>query len=256
MLRTTLMFILVAAFAPAVFAQTQPGANSNSQPAMPARPQNNNTATAAGQMMQNTNGSLLKATLSTPADPNQAKLSSVSFFAVPEPEPRTLKKHDLVTIIIREESSISSDGSTELKREGDVNAAVNEWVGLDFSNFELESGAIGNAPQISMVGTRNFKGEGTVDRTDVFVARITAEILDVKPNGTLVLQARKKIKTDDEVQEFTLTGICRAIDIAADNTVLSTQMYDFALEKNHQGAVRDSTKRGWVNRILDFLNPF
>ena len=78
----------------------------------------------------------------------------------------------------------------------------------------------------------------------------------MKPNGTLVLQARKQIKTDDEEQQFILTGTCRVEDVSADNTILSTQLFDLQLEKNHNGAVRDATKRGWFLKFLDALNPF
>src|ERR1017187_3626265 len=65
----------------------------------PALPTNNNTAARAGVMMARTNGSRWRATraaIATP-DPGAPKLSQVSYFAVPEPEPQTLKKHDLVT---------------------------------------------------------------------------------------------------------------------------------------------------------------
>ena len=111
-------------------------------------------------------------------------------------------------------------------------------------------------PELKLSGSRNLKGEAQVDRTDVLTARIGAEVVDVKPNGTLVLQAHKFIKTDDEEQTFTLSGICRAEDVTPDNTVLSTQMFDKNLSKTHTGAVRDTTKRGWIPKLLDALNPF
>src|SRR5215207_5785793 len=57
--------------------------------------------------------SLFKAAIAAQNDPRQAKVGDVSFFAVPAPEPKTLKKHDQVTIIIREECTFSSDGSAE-----------------------------------------------------------------------------------------------------------------------------------------------
>src|SRR5829696_8252907 len=50
---------------------------------------------------QRSGGSLLRASLASQPDAGQAPLASVSFFAVPEPEPRVIKKHDLVTIIVR-----------------------------------------------------------------------------------------------------------------------------------------------------------
>lgn len=71
-----------------------------------AKPMSNNSAIEAGQLLQRTNGSLLQATLAAQSDPSQAKLAQVSLFAVPEPEAHTLKKHDLVTIIIREEMQL------------------------------------------------------------------------------------------------------------------------------------------------------
>jgi flagellar L-ring protein FlgH len=231
----------------------QPAANSSGSTTLmpPAdRP-------SVSERMRSSGGSLLKATLSRSPDNAPVKLSAVSFFAVPDPEPKTIKKHDLITIIIREESSISSDGKTDLKKDADLNMQIDEWIKLQPKNFALQGGAQGiTPPKITMSGTRNFKGEGKTDRTDTFVARITAEVVDVKPNGTFAVQARKRIKNDEEEQEFILTGICRGGDVTPDNTILSTQIYDLELTTNHKGGVADSNKRGWVPRLMDFVNPF
>lgn len=201
--------------------------------------------------------SLLKTTLSAHPDPQQVQLSDVSLFAVPEPEPRTMKKHDLVTIIVREESEFSSEGTAETKKDFQLDATIQELVKLNLAELQINPGGVGpDGLNVRMKGERDFNGEGTVDRSDSLTARVTAEVIDVKPNGTLVLQARGYIKTDEEESEIILSGICRAEDVNIDNTILSSQLYDQHLEKKHKGAVRDSTKRGWVPRILDWLNPF
>ena len=162
-----------------------------------------------------------------------------------------------MTIIVREESQFSSEGSTEFKKEAEFAAQIDEFIKLRLKNLELEGGGIGpTAPSIRAGGSREFKGEGTVDRSDKFTARIQAEVIDVKPNGTLVVQARKRIKTDDEEQLFTLTGTCRVEDLNADNTLLSTQLFDLELEKKHSGTVRNATRRGWIPKLLDAINPF
>lgn len=214
----------------------------------------------AGSLMQRNGGSLFRASMATAAvapDPSQPALRDASFFAVPEPEPRTIKKHDLVTIIVREESAFSSKGTTDTSRESEIEARIEEFIKLKLSNVEIEGGAIGpTPPSIKMNSSRTFKGEGTVDRADSLTARITGEVLDVKPNGTLVVQARKQISTDEEQQTFILTGICRAEDVNADNTIFSTQMFDLQLQKSHTGAVRDATKRGWFLKLLDAVSPF
>jgi flagellar L-ring protein precursor FlgH len=216
-------------------------------------------AASPTEAYQRSGGSLLRASLAAQSDPGRAPLSSVSFFTVPEPEPRTLKKHDLVTIIVREDSQFTSDGSTDFKKEATYDAAIDEFININKLLTELQlvgGGVTDPTPSISMSGTRDFKGEGTVDRRDTFTMRVTAEVVDVKPNGTLVLQARQRIVTDEEEQEFVLSGICRAEDVSADNTVLSTQLFDKELKKSHKGAVRQATRRGWLSKLLDVVNPF
>jgi flagellar L-ring protein precursor FlgH len=230
-------------------------------PATRLRPQMQQAQTpparSPSEAMQRAGGSLLRATVAVPPDPNQAKLEGVSFFAVPEPTPRTLKKHDLVTIVIREESSYKSEGSTDLKKESSLEAKLDEFIKLSLANVAIGGGAQGaNPPSIKASAARDFKGEASVDRTDSLVLRVTGEVIDVKPNGTLVLQARQHIKTDEEEQTFVLSGICRAEDVTPDNTVLSTQMFDKELTKSHKGAVRDTTKRGFIPKLLDAINPF
>jgi flagellar L-ring protein FlgH len=221
----------------------------------PIAPPSDSAQTTAA-LMRSSGGSLLRASLAAQTDPSAAKASQISFFAVPPPPPRVLKKHDLVTIIVREESQFKSEGTTDLKKQADLDAKLEQFVKVNFSNFALQNSIGPEVPEIKASGTHNMKGEATVDRSDSLTLRVQAEIVDVKPNGNLVLQARANIKTDEEEQAMILTGTCRAEDITPDNTVLSTQMYDKDVTKTHKGAVRDTGKRGLVTRLLDVINPF
>ena len=262
-LSLSLLIVMTAGAATALAQPRTSPAGAGTSPRQPEsrrhepRQHNNNDAQTPGALMQRNGGSLLKATLAAPPDPAQAPLGAVSFFAVPEPEPRVIKKHDLVTVIIREESEFKSEGQTETKREAALDARISEFIKLNLPDFTLSPNGISGGPlAIRADGSREFNGEGTVDRSDSFTARVTAEVLDVKPNGTLVLQGRKSIVTDEEVQKFLITGTCRAEDVSADNTVLSTQLKDFDLRKTHKGNVRNATRKGWAGKLLDALNPF
>jgi flagellar L-ring protein precursor FlgH len=210
----------------------------------------------ANVISQQAGGSMLRATMSNPVDPASVSLNSVSFFSVPETKPRTIKKHDLVTIIVDENTQYSSAGTTDLKKSADFDAKIDAFVRLSLQNLALSENSVNTNPEIKTEGTRDFKGDGSVARTDSMTTRLTAEVLDVKPNGTLVLQARQHIKTDDEEQTMVLSGTCRVEDVTPDNTVLSTQMFDKEVSNTNKGAVRDTTKRGWVPKLLDVVNPF
>jgi flagellar L-ring protein precursor FlgH len=247
--------IVVLLLTAAAGAQTTPPSSKPEK--KDPKPVNNNTTLTVAQAMQQNGGSLFRASMQVPREPGQAQLRDVSYYGVPEREPRTLKKHDLITVIVREESAFKTQGTTDVKRESELEAKIDEFIKLDLSNWEIQGGAVGaNPPSIKGESNRKFKGEGTADRTDSMTARIAAEVVDVKPNGTLVLQGSKTIKNDEETQKFILTGICRAADVSADNSVLSTNLFDLSLDKQTTGAVRDATKRGWITKLLDALNPF
>lgn len=255
--RALSIFLILAAVTAQAWAQQAP---PPAPPAAPVEraPQRAGPQSAADLVRQN-RGSLLRASLAAQG-PAVAKsgdpMEVVSYFHVPPPEPREIRKHDLVTIIIREESQAKSDAKANMKRESELDARIEEFIKIASGALLTGGGVTDPVPSIKASAEREFKGNGKIDRTDSFTARIQAEVVDVKPNGTLVLQARKRIKTDEDEQTFILSGICRADDVTADNSVLSTQLFDLELHKTTKGPVRDSTKRGAVHKFLDWLNPF
>ncbi len=208
-----------------------------------------------GATMQRTGGSLLRATVSVHAG-GAARPASVSYFAVPEPLPRTIKKHDIVTVIVSENSDSSSKGTTDLQKNADLVAQLTQFIRVRPSNFQIEGRTPAVAPGINAQANRDFKGEATADRQDESTARVSAEVIDVKPNGNIVIQATKHVQNDEEEINMTLTGTCRAEDVTADNTVLSSQLSNLDYVKKTKGAVRDTTKRGLIPKILDQINPF
>jgi flagellar L-ring protein precursor FlgH len=215
-------------------------------------------AVPAEQVYHSSGGSLMRAASYQPHDPEprpgQTRMDAVSLLAVPTPAPREIKKHALVTIIIHEESEATSKAKVDNQKETSLDAHLDQYIKL---TKDLNLKSVTSNPLGIQYGTnQQFKGDGQADRSDSFVTRIGAEVIDVKPNGTLVLQARKHIKLDEEEQDYILSGVCRVDDVGLDNTVLSTQLHDLDLSKTTKGAVRDATKRGLMTRFLDFVNPF
>jgi len=183
-------------------------------------------------------------------------LQKVSFFTV-EPLPkRVYKVGDLVTVIVRHKSRYKHDGETDVERGVDLKAELKDWIRFKAQRLIPASMPEGD-PKMDFKFSRSFKGEGTKNRTDEIITRVTAKIIDVMPNGTLVLQGGPDvIETDGEKQVITLTGTCRSEDIAPDNTILSTQLLECNFKRSSTGAVRDAMRRGWAYRLWDIIRPF
>lgn len=186
-------------------------------------------------------------------------LRSMSMFAIAPPKPRTFQVHDLVQIIVRETSQAKSSQDLETKKESKFDGRVGAWPSFnlnDLLNFQLQGGSSTNLPAVNLEFTKDFQGEGDYERKDDLTARLTAEVIQVLPNGNLVLEARTNIKNDKEEQTIKATGICRPADITAANTILSNQLHDLTIDKVHKGELREAGQKGIISKVLETVFAF
>lgn len=185
-------------------------------------------------------------------------IQQASLYAVSADRPTPIRKNDLITIIVREQKKYEIQSKLDTEKKWDVNSTLTKWFHFyDQPHLMLGADKFQNGqPNIGYKWDDKRQNDSQSDREDKFTTRITAQIIDVMPNGNVNFEARKRETHDDEEIVLTLTGTCRAADILPDNTVLSTQVYDLNLREAHTGAVRDATRRGWIPRALDFLRPF
>jgi len=184
-------------------------------------------------------------------------LYATSILAVRPPDPRTFQKHDLITIIIDELSRQKSDQTLETEKEvqfdNQLSSILDPWELLELRLREAD------APPIDLLdldANNEFEAEGEFERTDRFQARITAEILEVKPNGTLVLEARSVVDTGGESMTLVLSGVCRPDDVTDANTILSSQLANKTLVTRHEGELQKGTEKGVITRALETLFAF
>jgi flagellar L-ring protein precursor FlgH len=189
-----------------------------------------------------------------PPPPNRI-LFSTSLIAVEAPKPRQIRVHDRVTIIIREEKRSTSDSDLKREKKWEIAAELKKWIRLNEEHKLIPQVFPMGNPAIDLEYDDKYEGKGQVGRKDSLVTRVTATVIDVKPNGDLVLEAKKDIEIDADRQVIKLTGICRAEDVTPQNTVLSTQLADARINIQHSGPARDATRRGWLARFWDLIRP-
>lgn len=189
-------------------------------------------------------------------DPS-APLRRFSMMAIEPPKPRTYQVHDLVTIIIDENSRVSSSQSLETEKDYETSASVEAALDpLKLLELQLRQGNLTSTSLIDAQAQRSFEGDGEYERSDKFTARITAEVIDVKPNGTIVLEARKQIVRDEEITTLVLSGVCRREDISRTNTILSSQLANLSLSQHNEGQIRKAAKKGLIAEVLDAVFAF
>ena len=194
----------------------------------------------------------------TPREAPRIKRNAIyerySWITIKPAPPKAYKVGDLVTIIVRERRQFEADADLETKRQFDAKSELNAFL----KPIEGGIGAAGfrrGKPNIDFKFDTKLKTEGDTAREDSLTFRLSGKIIDVKPNGLLVIEAKARVQHDDEVSTITLTGMCRKEDVSADNTILSTQIADKDIVVANEGAIRAAARRGWITRLLDLLRP-
>ncbi len=182
-------------------------------------------------------------------------LSQASWTFVPPPPLRTFSKHDIVTIRVDEIARMRAEGSAENRKNSLYDAVLQDWL-------RLTGGSLKPAPQPDgdprVNGSLNslYRADASIESRESLSFNIAAEIVDIRPNGNLVLEANKRIWVNENVFETSLIGMCRAEDIGPDNTILSRDLLDAEIRKDERGRLRDGYRRGWFQRWFEEFQPF
>jgi flagellar L-ring protein precursor FlgH len=133
---------------------------------------------------------------------------------------------DLVTVIVFEEADISSEDSADSAKATSLN--------YELANFDIKA--------------------------DAFEARVTAMVVDVLPNGNLVLNGRREIRVDKQTKLIEFSGVVRKYDVTSANTVSSSMVADARISYVGSGPSTNATQRrgigAWIHDALDWLWPF
>jgi len=112
------------------------------------------------------------------------------------------------------------------------------------------------APTLSLTGKDEYTGGGETTTKLTITNRTAVTVVDVLPNGNLVVEGSKIIKAGKETQYAYLRGIVRASDVLKDNTALSTNIADAQVQFIPEGALTDAQKKGWLLKIYERVRPF
>lgn len=110
-------------------------------------------------------------------------------------------------------------------------------------------------PSVSLPGSLDsYTGGGSVTESNLLQSKIAVIIVDVQPNGNLVVEGARKVKASGEAQYLVVRGVVRGDDVLANNTVLSTHVLNANVELFNEGDLKDAQTKGWVHKLINVAN--
>lgn len=163
---------------------------------------------------------------------------------------KAAKVHDVISIVVIESLAASTDGQVKNVRASNASSNVTALFGALKASNTLQN----------LVGQNSSSGltaQGQSTTNSSVSTTFGGEVIDVLPNGMLVVQATRQLTFSQQTQLIKLRGLVRPEDVSAQNQVLSTAMTDLELEVTGKGIVSDSTYRQnplvrWLERLLVF----
>jgi flagellar L-ring protein precursor FlgH len=157
---------------------------------------------------------------------------------------------DLVTIVVLDQASATSQGTTSSQRTSGANASLGSFFGV-----KSPHNALNNLVKYS--GQQQLSGQGATTRQTTVSTTVSARVLGVLPNGDLIVEGSKLISINSEFQTVSLRGIVRQTDLGQSDSVGSNQVEDLEVRINGKGVVADAIRRpNFLYRLFLGILPF
>jgi flagellar L-ring protein FlgH len=168
---------------------------------------------------------------------------------------RALRVGDIVLVRINEKADAKGGATTNLSKETSRSAGVESLMGL-VPAIQKAYPNIDPKTLLEMASSFDFNGQGNTQRAGTLNATIGVKVKQELPNGDLFVEGTKVVMINYEEQHLYISGVIRPPDIAPDNSVDSALIADARVEFTGRGDIDDQVERGWLTKILDFVNPF
>ena len=157
--------------------------------------------------------------------------------------------NDVVTIMVLESTQALASADASNSRSTSATAGFDNLFGLEGGIAELPT-------MVSGESSSSFNGQGSTSRQTTLATNLTARVVDVLPNGYLVVEGMREIRVNNENQSVCLTGVVRPEDISPNNVVPSSAVAQMSVRLEGRGDVSQPIKPGWLYKILNGILPF
>jgi len=169
---------------------------------------------------------------------------------------------DILTINIVEKTSATKSTNESSDRSGKVDVAVPTPTVLGLTPKQFPIGVPGftrgNNLDTNVKWDSSLKNANKENSTNSnnFSGSITVTVIEVLPNGNLMVSGEKQVAINQRTEFIRLSGVVNPVNITAANTVNSTQLADARIESKGKQSVDTAQVVSMLSRFFVALLPF
>ena len=155
---------------------------------------------------------------------------------------------DTITVKITESTTASTKSNNKLDRSNTASASVSGLSKLP------GKGLVGL--DLNAESANAFSGKGEAANNNIFNGNMTVTVIDVMPNGNLLVSGEKQVAIGNEQEYVRISGVVNPSFVDAFNTVDSSKIADARIEYKSSGQLAEGMVMGWLARFFLNVMPF
>lgn len=182
------------------------------------------------------------------APPTNGSLFNAASYRPLYETPRARLVGDIVTVTITERVTAKQESTSSIEKTGSISGSI---TALPLVTNTTQLGKLAADGQSSNV----MDGKGSTESTHNFSGTITATVIEVLPNGHLIIAGEKQIGVNRNVEVLRFSGQVDPTTILPGNTVASSAIANVRVEQRGRGAQDAAQGIGWLARFFLSLSP-
>ncbi|KAB2319150.1 flagellar basal body L-ring protein FlgH [Betaproteobacteria bacterium SCN1] len=154
---------------------------------------------------------------------------------------------DILTIVINERTQAGKAASSSGSKTGAVDSSIGTVAGLPLKTLQ----GVG----VTADSSAEYADKSALDSSNTFSGTITVTVVEVLPNGNLVVSGEKQVALDKGVEYVRLSGVVQPDSIQAGNSVSSTKVADARIEYRTSAKLDSAEVMGWLARFFLSFAP-
>lgn len=164
---------------------------------------------------------------------------------------------DILTVVVNisgEKAELSNE--TSRTRDASESAGLPNLLGAETSLPNVFPNAVNPSNLVNLNQDSAHTGTGSIEREETVNIRLAAVVLQVLPNGNLVIAGRQEVRVNAELRELQVTGVIRPQDIRSDNTIAWDKIAEARISYGGRGTISDVQQPRYGQQIFDIVFPF
>lgn len=163
---------------------------------------------------------------------------------------------DILTVMIEIEDTAEISNTTSRSRSGSDDVSVTAAYGLGTIADTVLPGGNTLNPAVQAEGSQSTAGNGQISREEEITLRLAATVVDVLPNGHLVIRGSQEVRVNFELRDLQIAGIVRPEDISRRNVITYDKIADARIAYGGRGQLMDLQQPRYGQQVIDLLSPF